>query len=75
VENVIDLHQGFSGHELDELQPSLGSVAMAELDAAAALIKGDVPRAVRTHVVATKLFYQVVWDELRALFSRDRVGA
>jgi spermidine synthase len=44
---MIDLHQGFSGRELDEVPPTLTSLAVVQLDAATALARAgaDARRA------------------------------
>ena len=65
---MIDLHQGFSGHELADVQPTVASIAVVQLDAAVALARGQLRRAVRGQWAAARLLGQVV---LRGL--KDRV--
>ncbi len=62
---MIDLHQGFSGHELKEVEPTVASVAVVQLDAAMALAKGEIKRAAREQVAAARLLGQVIWRGLR----------
>jgi hypothetical protein len=65
---MIDLHQGFSGRELEEVSATLGSVAVVQLDAAMALAKGEVRRAAREQLAAAKLLGRVLARGLRERF-------
>jgi hypothetical protein len=65
---VLDLHQGFSGHELADVPATVASVAVVQLDAAIALARGELRRAMRGQWAAARLLGQVV---LRGL--KDRV--
>ncbi len=62
---MLDLHQGFSGHELDEVSPTVASVALVQLDAATALARGQWKRAARGQVAAARLLGQVMWRGVR----------
>ncbi|HJZ84542.1 MAG TPA: hypothetical protein VKN99_05190 [Polyangia bacterium] len=52
---MIDLHQGVTGEELRELEPGLGSVALAQLDSLGSLLKGDLGAAARKQVDTWRL--------------------
>jgi hypothetical protein len=62
---MIDLHQGFSGRELEDVQPTVASVAVVQLDAAVALARGELKRAARGQWAAARLLGQVVLRGLR----------
>lgn len=62
---MIDLHQGFSGRELEEVKPTIGSLAVVQLDAAMALARGELRRAARDQVAAARLLGQMVIQGLR----------
>ena len=68
-QNMIDLHQGFSGRELDEVPPTLTSLAVVQLDAATALARGQLRRAAREQLAAARLLGQAL---LRGLTERWR---
>jgi hypothetical protein len=57
---MIDLHQGFSGRELEEVPPTLASLAVVQLDAATALARGDLRRAARVQLAAARLLGQAL---------------
>ncbi len=44
---MLDLHQGFSGRELEEVSATIGSVALVQLDAAMALARSVTERLLR----------------------------
>lgn len=67
---MIDLHQGFSGRELEEVQPTVASVAVVQLDAAMALARGQLRRAARGQVAAARLLGQVFWRGLKERIVR-----
>lgn len=52
---MIDLHQGFSGRELQDAPPTLGTLAVVQLDAATALARGQLRRAVRGQWAAARI--------------------
>jgi len=62
---MIDLHQGFSGHELREVEPTVASVAVVQLDAAMALAKGQLRRAAHGQWAAARLLGEVLWRGVR----------
>jgi hypothetical protein len=62
---MIDLHQGFSGRELEEVTPTVASLAVVQLDAAIALVRGEWKRAARGQLACARLFGQVVWRGVR----------
>jgi hypothetical protein len=62
---MLDLHQGFSGHELDQVPPTVASVAVVQLDAAMALARGQWKRAAREQVAAARLLGQLMWRGVR----------
>jgi hypothetical protein len=62
---MIDLHQGFSGRELKEVAPTIGSVAVVQLDAAMALARGQLRRALRGQLAAYKLLVRVAAEGLK----------
>jgi hypothetical protein len=62
---MIDLHQGFSGRELEDVEPTVASVAVVQLDAAVALARGELKRAARGQWAAARLLGQVVLRGLR----------
>ena len=62
---MIDLHQGFSGHELRDVAPTVASVAVVQLDAATALLRGELKRAARGQWAAARLLGQVVLRGIR----------
>jgi len=62
---MIDLHQGFTGHELKDVEPTVTSVAVVQLDAAVALARGQLRRAVRGQWAAARLLTQVLVRGLR----------
>jgi hypothetical protein len=62
---MIDLHQGFSGRELEEVPPTVASVAVVQLDAAMALARGELRRAAREQVAAAWLLGRVVLRGVR----------
>ena len=66
---MIDLHQGFSGRELNEVPPTLTSLAMVQLDAATALARGQLRRAAREQLAAARLLSRAV---LRGIAGRWR---
>jgi hypothetical protein len=63
---VIDLHQGFSGGELAEVSPTFTALAMVQLDATTSLLRGQLWRAARAQLAATRLLGRVVWREVRS---------
>ncbi|HXU70413.1 MAG TPA: hypothetical protein VN947_13845 [Polyangia bacterium] len=67
---MIDLHQGFSGRELDEVPPTLTSLAVVQLDAAAALARGEIRRAAREQVAAARLLGRAIVQGVRERFRR-----
>jgi hypothetical protein len=67
---MIDLHQGFSGRELEEVSATFGSVAVVQLDAAMALARGQLRRAARGQLAAYRLLGKVVVRELRERLVR-----
>jgi uncharacterized phosphosugar-binding protein len=67
---MIDLHQGFSGRELQEVAPTIGSVAVVQLDAAMALAKGQLRRAARGQLAAYKLLGRVFVEGLKERLVR-----
>ena len=62
---MIDLHQGFSGRELEEVSATLGSVAVVQLDAAMALARGQLRRAARGQLAAYKLLGRVLVEDVK----------
>jgi len=62
---MIDLHQGFSGREVEDVEPTVASVAVVQLDAAVALARGELKRAARGQWAAARLLGQVVLRGLR----------
>ncbi len=62
---MIDLHQGFSGRELEEVPPTLASLAVVQLDAATALARGQLRRAARGQLAAVKLLGQALVRSVR----------
>ena len=67
---MIDLHQGFSGRELDEVPPTLTSLAVVQLDAATALARGELKRAARGQLAAARLLGQALVRGVRERFKR-----
>ena len=67
---MIDLHQGFSGRELEEVPPTLTSLAVVELDVAAALARGQLRRAARAQWAAARLCAQAIVRSARERLSR-----
>jgi hypothetical protein len=67
---MIDLHQGFTGRELEEVSPTIGSVAVVQLDATLALARGQIRRAARGQLAAYRLLSRVVVDGLKQRLSR-----
>ena len=67
---MIDLHQGFSGRELDEVPPTLTSLAVVQLDAAAALARGQLRRAAREQLAAARLLGQALVQAVRERLGR-----
>lgn len=67
---MIDLHQGFSGRELEEVTPSLGSLAVVQLDAATALARGELRRAARGQLAAARLLGQALVKAVRERLAR-----
>jgi hypothetical protein len=61
---MIDLHQGFSGRELEEVEPTVASLAVVQLDAVTALARGQVRRAARGQWAAARLLGRVLWRGL-----------
>jgi hypothetical protein len=59
---MIDLHQGFTGRELEEVAPTIGSVAVVQLDATMALARGQLRRAARGQLATYRLLAKVVSD-------------
>ena len=62
---MIDLHQGFSGRELVELEPGVGAVAVLQLDTVMAAAKGEYRRAAQGQVAVAKLVGQLMWRGLQ----------
>jgi hypothetical protein len=62
---MIDLHQGFSGRELSDVEPTVASVAVVQMDAAMALARGQLRRAARGQWAAARLLGRVMWRGLR----------
>jgi hypothetical protein len=67
---MIDLHQGFSGRELEEVPPTLASLAVVQLDAATALARGDLRRAARGQLAAARLLGQALVRSVKERLSR-----
>ena len=67
---MIDLHQGFSGRELEEVPPTLTSLALVQLDAATALARGELRRAAREQWAAARLFGQALAQAVRERLQR-----
>ena len=67
---MIDLHQGFSGRELEEVPPTLASLAVVQLDAATALARGDLRRAARGQLAAARLLGQALVRSLKERLAR-----
>lgn len=65
---MIDLHQGFSGRELEEVPPTLASLAVVQLDVATALSRGELRRAAREQLAAWRLCGQAIVAGLRERF-------
>jgi hypothetical protein len=66
---MIDLHQGFSGRELDEVPPTLASLAVVQLDVATALARGELRRAARGQLAAWRLAGQALVATVRERFA------
>jgi len=62
---MIDLHQGFSGRELEHAEPTVASVAVIQLDAAMALSRGQLRRAAREQAAAARLLGEIVIRGIR----------
>jgi hypothetical protein len=67
---MIDLHQGFSGRELDEAPATLASLAVVQLDAAAALVRGELKRAARAELAAARLVGRAIMQSVRERIGR-----
>ena len=67
---MIDLHQGFSGRELEEVPPTLGSLAVVQLDAATALARGQLRRAARLQLAGARLLGRALVREVRERLAR-----
>jgi hypothetical protein len=67
---MIDLHQGFSGRELDEVPATLTSVAVVQLDVATALARGQLRRAARGQLACARLIGQALVRGLRERLAR-----
>lgn len=67
---MIDLHQGFSGRELEEVTPTLASLAVVQLDAASALARGQLRRAARGQLAAARLLGQALARAVRERLDR-----
>lgn len=67
---MIDLHQGFSGRELEEVPPTLGSLAVVQLDAASALARGELRRAARLQLAGARLLGQALVRGVRERLAR-----
>jgi hypothetical protein len=71
---MIDLHQGFSGRELEDVPPTLASLAVVQLDAATALARGQLRRAARGQLAAWRLAGQALVASVRAQLGRSDGG-
>jgi hypothetical protein len=69
---MIDLHQGFSGRELEDVPPTLASVAVVQLDAATALARGELRRAARGQLAAVRLLGQALLRSVRERLAGGR---
>jgi hypothetical protein len=67
---LIDLHQGFSGRELDEVPATLTSLAVVQLDAATALVRGQLRRAALGQLAAARLVGRVILQGVRERIRR-----
>ncbi|HEY2743570.1 MAG TPA: hypothetical protein VGL86_03065 [Polyangia bacterium] len=67
---MIDLHQGFSGRELEEVPPTLASLAVVQLDAAAALARGELRQVARAELAAARLIGRAIMQGVRERFRR-----
>jgi hypothetical protein len=67
---MIDLHQGFSGRELEDVPPTLASLAVVQLDAATALARGELRRAARGQLAAWRLAGQALVASVRERLAR-----
>lgn len=67
---MIDLHQGFSGRELEDVPPTLATFAVVQLDAATALARGELRRAAREQLVAARLLGQALVRKVRERLER-----
>ena len=67
---MIDLHQGFSGRELEDVTPTLASLAVVQLDAATALARGELRRAARGQLAAARLLGQALVRAVRERLER-----
>ena len=63
---MIDLHQGFSGRELEEVPATLTSLAVVELDVASACLRGDLRGAARMQWAAARICAQALVRGARA---------
>jgi hypothetical protein len=70
MEPMIDLHQGFSGRELEEVPATLASLAVVQLDAAAALARGQIKRAARGQIAAVRLLGRAIVQSVRERIKR-----
>ena len=67
---MFDLHQGFTGDESAAASPTVASVAVAQLDVASALSRGQVMEAARRQLDAWRLLGRVTVAAVRAKLDR-----
>lgn len=67
---MLDLHQGFTGDELKDVPPTIGSLAMTQLEVAATLARGQVRRAARQQVGALRLAGELMRNAIKGRLGR-----
>ncbi|HEX2574413.1 MAG TPA: hypothetical protein VH877_32995 [Polyangia bacterium] len=67
---MLDLHQGFTGDELKDVPPTIGSLALSQIEVAATLARGQVRRAARQQVGALRLAGELMRNAIKGRLGR-----
>lgn len=67
---MFDMHQGFTGEETRDLPPSVGTIAMAQLEVASRLVRGEWRAAARAEIGAVRVAASLLRDGVRKRLAR-----
>lgn len=67
---MFDLHQGFTGDELKDVPPTIGALALSQLEVAATLARGQVRRAARQQFGTLRLAGELMRNAVKERLGR-----